>query len=249
MNQVFISNACDILGDTNEGLTGSQIIKKIKAYAYEYNVDIPYPTSESMQEKPCPNKRTALYENILSFNEDQQYIIIKDLCSEPKICDNEKVKDLKAKLFMQYGQKYDDQNCEIKTSSMDISEHWLDKYPRAYKVYKEAIIKLNNGIFNRNLLDDLRLSLELLIKDILHNEQSLENQNRQLSIFLKDCNNSQQAINLINTLLNSYETYHNNTVKHYKEANSAENIEEAELNFIVELTNIVMRFLIENDKK
>lgn len=249
MNQVFIKSACDILGDTNNGLTGSKIIGKLKAYAYEYNVDIPYPTLESMKEKSCPNKRTALYENILPFNEEQQYQIIKNLCSEPNICDMEEIKELKAKLFLQYGKKYDSQNQEIKIATKNISEHWLDKYPRAYKVYKDAMIKLDNGIFNRNLLDDLRLSLELLVKDILHNEQSLENQNRELSIFLKDCNNSQLVINLFNNLLNSYETYHNNTVKHYKETNSAENIKETELNFIVELTNVVMKFLIENNTK
>jgi len=249
MNQVFISEACEILGDTNNGLTGSQIIRKLKAYAYEYNIDIPYPTLELMKEKNCPNKRTALYENILPFNEEQQYIILKDLCSDSNICNDEKVKDLKAKLFIQYGKKYNNQSYELKSSSVDISEHWLDKYPRAYKVYKDAIIKLDNGIFNRNLLDDLRLSLELLLKDILHNEQSLENQNKELSNFLKNCNNSQQLINLFNGLLKSYETYHNNTVKHYKEENSAENMQENELHFIVELTNIVMRFIIENDKK
>ena len=129
----------------------------------------------------------------------------------------------------------------------DISEHWLDKYPRSYRVYNDAMIKYKNNIFNRNILDDLRLSLELLVKDILKNEQSLENQHNELSKFLSK-NNSQFFINLFNSLLKSYETYNNNMVKHNKEENSANDIEEQELNFIVQLTNIVMRFLVENDK-
>ena len=248
MNQAFLQSACEILGNTNYGLTGSQITNKLKAFAYEYNKEIPYPSVEAMKDEKCPNKRTALYKNILSFEEYQQYKIIKTLCDEPNICNNNNIKELKNKLFMQYGKKYDNQFDDIILSSNDFSEHWLDKYTRAYNVYKEAMIKYSNHIFNRNILDDLRLSLELLIKDILKNEQSLENQNTKLSIFLRGKSNSQQIINLFNTLLNGYETYHNNTVKHYRESNSAENIKENELNFIVELTNIVMRFLVENDK-
>lgn len=247
MNQVFILNACDILGNTEKGLKGSQITSKLKAFAYEYNVDIPYPSVQAMQEKGCPNKRKALYENVIKFNEEQQYMIIKTLCLEPNIANNKEIKELKAKLYIQYGKEYDNQGEEIKEVLNDISEHWLDKYPRSYRVYNDAMIKYKNNIFNRNILDDLRLSLELLVKDILKNEQSLENQHNELSKFLSK-NNSQFFINLFNSLLKSYETYNNNMVKHNKEENSANDIEEQELNFIVQLTNIVMRFLVENDK-
>lgn len=247
VEQVFIKNACDILGDTNNGLTGSIITDKLSIFAYEYNVDIPFPSTESMKERKCPNKRTALYENIIKFNEEQQYKIIKTLCSEPSIAENSKIKELKAKLAIKYGKKYDDQD-EIKSYCNDISEHWLDKYPRAYKIYNEAMIKYANNIFNRNLLDDLRLSLELLLKDILKNEQSIESQHNALSNYLLSKNNSQIFINLFNALLKSYETYNNNIVKHYKEDNSANNIEKCELDFIVQITNMVMKFLIENDR-
>ena len=247
MDQIFIKKACDILGDTDNGLSTTQIIEILGVYAYKYGKNIPITSIESMREQSIPNKRTALYKNMLSFNEEEQYRIIRDLCDEPKLKDDVNVKELKSKLFLQYGKMYDNKE-KILVSSKEISEHWLDKYPRAYKVYKEAMIKYSNKIFNRNILDDLRLSLELLVKDILKNEQSLENQNKELSVFLLENSNSQQIINLFNTLLKSYETYHNNIVKHYKESNSAENIKENELDFIVELTNIVIKFLIENDK-
>ena len=46
--------------------------------------------------------------------------------------------------------------------------------------------KKNNNIYTRNLLDDLRFSLEVLVKAILKNSKSLENQKAELGNFLKE---------------------------------------------------------------
>jgi hypothetical protein len=41
-------------------------------------------------------------------------------------------------------------------------------------------------VFLRNVLDDMRLSLELLLKAVLGNDKSLENQIPQLGGFIKE---------------------------------------------------------------
>jgi hypothetical protein len=51
----------------------------------------------------------------------------------------------------------------------------LSHYPKSGKLFQDALDKLNSGRFERNLLDDLRLSLEYLLKALLKNEKSLEN--------------------------------------------------------------------------
>ena len=93
MDQIFIKKACDILGDTDKGLSTTQIIEILGVYAYKYGKNIPITSIESMREQSIPNKRTALYKNMLSFNEEEQYRIIRDLCDEPKLKDDVNVKN------------------------------------------------------------------------------------------------------------------------------------------------------------
>ena len=152
-------------------------------------------------------------------------------------------------MILQYGDKYYNQKQEIVGNSKVISEHWLKEYSQVYEIYNEAMVKYNNNIFDRNLLDDLRLSLELLLKVILKNEKSLENQNNELSKFLNKKQNTQIFINFFNTILNAYTTYQNNIVKHIRNFENLNKIEKEELDFFVELTNNIMKFLIENNKK
>ena len=42
ISTIFINQASDILGDTTKGLTGSQIVESLRAYAVESNIDIPF---------------------------------------------------------------------------------------------------------------------------------------------------------------------------------------------------------------
>lgn len=245
MESNFLNSACDILGATNEGLTTSDIIKITKDFAYEFNVEIPYFSMQIYTVKKCNNKRTALYENLLKFNEKQQYIILKNLCDNKKIKDNNKVNELKGKLIKKYEKKYPDEEENI--SNPVLSEHWLDKYPNALEKYEDAMIKYKHNIFDRNAIDDMRLSLELLIKQILKNEKSLENQKNELSNWLNKKYISQGMINMLISILKDYTTYNNNFVKHIKLQNN-QMINKSELEFIIELTNVTMKFLIEIDK-
>ena len=58
---------------------------------------------------------------------------------------------------------------------------WLRKYPKVYDNFKSALEKYQNKVYQRNLIDDLRLALELLLKIILRNKKRLEkNKNRPL---------------------------------------------------------------------
>lgn len=72
----FLQYASEILGETTNGLTGPQIQVYFVAKAAELNVEIPhhsYPFD-------TPNKRTALLENLMCFNNDEKYSVIEELC-------------------------------------------------------------------------------------------------------------------------------------------------------------------------
>ncbi len=237
MDNTFLGYACDVLADTGKGLTGSEIVKYCNRFALDYNVIIPVDNVEMLQmnHKPqIPNKRTALKMNLEVFDLNQQIYIIKFLSELTKFKENEDVKELINKMNIRYGLK---KNEDLK-SNINETKHWLENYPRSLKVYNEALDKYNKGIFQRNLLDDMRLSLELLLKDLLNNDSSLENQWKNLGKKLKDLNVSKEISNLFEKILSYYSDYQNTYIKHN------DNIKENEIGLIINETNIIMQFLI-----
>ena len=66
------------------------------------------------------------------------------------------------------------------------------------------MIKHKAKVLERNLLDDLRLSLESLLKEILGNGKSLENQKDELGRFLKEREGSPELRNMFQSMLAYY---------------------------------------------
>lgn len=110
--------------------------------------------------------------------------------------------------------------------------------PSALEQYNSALTKYEKGIFERNTLDDMRLSFELLLKYLLSNDKSLEKQISVLGEKLKELNASVELRNMLNTVVDYYSKYQNDHVKHKDAVNSNE------IEFIIELTSILIKFLI-----
>lgn len=179
IDNAFIESASNILGDTDNGLSGNEICTHFSKYAMKFKVSIPYP---HYPDKNFPTKRIALRENLKSFTPEQQYNIIKDLCNLPKFDQNNDVKNLLVNLISTYSEYSNGVNelDEIITKTKE----WLDDYPQTKKHYESALLKKYNQVFTRNLLDDLRCALESLVQNILNNEKSLEKQKNDLGVFL-----------------------------------------------------------------
>jgi hypothetical protein len=237
MPAAFINHAADVLGATEAGLTGSKIAEYCLAYSIDFNVDIPYP--EYPFPGDLPNKRTALRENIKAFSPEQQFKIIRELCEIDQFKDNPAVKDLKIKLISRYGHLSTEGLSEkINDALIEETRHWLSEYPESLKLYEEALNKFNNEIYRRNLLDDLRLSLEKLLKEILKNGKSLENQLSEIGTFIKERNGSKELNNMFVKLIDYYSKYHNTYVKH------DDAVIENEIEIIFEMTCSFMKFII-----
>lgn len=235
ITSAFINNASDILAETNYGLTGSKIAEYCNAYAVDYGVDIPY------SEYPfpdAPNKRTALRENLKCFEPEQQYTIIKELCELDKLKEAEGVRELKLKLISQYSSEFGSSESGVEEVLVKGTRHWLNDYPESLALYEQALLKHQNKVFERNLLDDLRLSLELLLKKVLGNDKSLENQLPHIGQFFKSKGCSKELTNMFMKLLDYYAKYNNEYVKH------SDSIKDTEIDFLFELTSSFMRLMI-----
>jgi hypothetical protein len=93
-------------------------------------------------------------------------------------------------------------------------------------------------VFLSNVLDDMRLSLELLLKAVLGNEKSLENQIPQLGGFIKEKGGSSELANMFQKLVDYYAKYQNSYVKH------DDAVIEEEVEFVIELTSSFMKHLV-----
>lgn len=227
----FIRKASSILGDTDNGLTGSEINKYIDSYASDFDVRL-------NDENSFSNKAEKLYNKLINFNSKQRYKIIKELCEFDKFKDNKKVKELLNELISKYGMALSSDHESIDNKLVDTALLWLENFEKTKNKYKDALYKLDHNNFKRNLLDDLRLSFEFLLQDIFKNEKSFENQKDNIGLLLKNKNVSPHLRNMFETLTKYFTLYQNDHVKH------DDDICHIEINFVFEITTTMMKFLI-----
>jgi len=230
----FVSFAATEL--TNNGLTGPKLVEITSAYAADFGADIPH----ARYPFDSPNKRTALLDNLLCFAPKQQYQIIRELCDRlSPDGSNSALVALKVKLTTEYAEFSDqDNSTDLHRTLLTETRHWLSNYPEVRKLFDEALLKHDHGVFKRNTLDDLRLSLEILARQLFGNHKSLENQIAQIGQFVKEKGGSPQLANMFEKLVDYYTKYQNTYVKH------DDAVITAEIEFIFELTASFMKHLL-----
>lgn len=227
----FITKASRILADTNMGLSGSEIVDYCTAYANDYNVILPYceyPFTVTV------SKRDALHDNLMQFTSEQKAIIIKDLCDIPKLKKNDEVKLIKKELIRDYGYLIPG----MITNPVHEAFELLKDYPESQILFKSALDKYSNRIYDRNALDDTRLSLELLLKQLFTNNAPLEKQKESMGKYLKTNGMTGEIRNMIIKTFDDYILFQNNHVKHN------DSFSEHEISFVIEYTSSIIKLLL-----
>lgn len=118
---------------------------------------------------------------------------------------------------------------------------WLEQYPKAAKHFEEALkfFQMKDIKKYRNLLDNLRTSLEEVLRAILNNDKSLENQNKLLGQWLEEKKVHVHIRNMYFAHLKQFTLYQNDAVKHGDESSPIE------IEFMIYLTGTLIRFLLE----
>lgn len=120
----------------------------------------------------------------------------------------------------------------LETYSIDLKNQWQ----RTYRFY--------DHLDYRNALDNMRLTIELLIKRITCSEASLENQKSALGKFFEDKDISKEVRNLFFKMLDMYEKIQNHEAKH----NLPQNLNSKEIKFLMNQSTVIIKFLIDCDK-
>jgi hypothetical protein len=163
------------------------------------------------------------------------------LCDHPTVLrgNRQAAQTLKLRLIARYGHLANEASDNaVDGTLVQGTEHWLGSFPNALRPYDQAARKQANGVFLRNVLDDLRLALELLLKELLNNHKSLENQIAYLGAFITRHGGSPELANMFVKLIDYYTKYQNSYVKH------DDAIIEGEVEFIFELTSSFMKHVV-----
>lgn len=116
------------------------------------------------------------------------------------------------------------------------------KYEKSLALYQDGLSKINNPNTLRNGLDDLRLSMELFLKDLLKNDAPLEKQSNNLKNWLTQKGASTEIRNMIVDYIFRWSKYQNLNVKHDSKCR------DVEILFIVGLSNLIINQLLKYDK-
>lgn len=237
IDAVFIQHAADVLGDTSGGLSGGNIVAITSAYAVEHDVTIPH------QNYPfkAKDKRTALRENLQAFPPHLQFEIIRALCDHPQVIERsaDAARRLKRQIITRYGHlAREPMSADIGEELVDETRHWLISFPDAAGLYDKALEKYRAGVFERNALDDIRLCLEVLLRAILGNEKSLENQISSLGKYVRSKGGSPEFGNMFVKLVEYFTKYQNRYVKHN------DGVIEDEVEFMIEIASSFMKHVV-----
>jgi hypothetical protein len=122
---------------------------------------------------------------------------------------------------------------------------WLAAYPTVEKPFVQALTMYLEKQPNeqRNLLDNLRFAVEQLLRVVLKNEKSLENQKDAFLAWLKDHGLHSSIISMYHVLLfDRFTKYQNDAVKH------SEQYSPLEIEFMLYLTGTFIRLILRVDE-
>jgi hypothetical protein len=231
MDSTFLKYASGILGDTNFGLSSKEIDTYLGKYSVKYN------NSDARKSIAIlASKRDKLFQGISRFTASEQYEIIDELCSLPQFDENDQILELK-RLLQETQSMYAPQSIQ-NLPLVQETKHWLADHTDALASYESAMKKFDSGVYERNAMDDMRLAFELLVKDLLANDKSLENQIKIIGAKLEDAGTSKEIRLMVTQIISYYTRYQNEYVKHNDRVN------QNEIEYIFDLTSVLMKFLM-----
>ena len=121
----------------------------------------------------------------------------------------------------------------------------LSGYPPKIKIqWRQECLFYDNKDY-RNSLDNMRLTIELLVKEVTRSNKSLENQKKNLGNFFKVKGMNSQVVNLFWKMLDMYDTIQDNEAKH----DVPNDLNREEITFLMNQASLIIRFIIECDNK
>lgn len=115
---------------------------------------------------------------------------------------------------------------------------WLKDYPNARKTYIIALKQYSEGIYIRDVADNLRKALETFLQEFLGNSKNLETNKNEICKYLGEQNIDAGVAGLFHPLINAYKNINDRVAKH----NDA--VDEKMLEFLLYQTGVLIRMVL-----
>ena len=115
---------------------------------------------------------------------------------------------------------------------------WLKNYPNTHKTYVIALKQYSDGVYIRDVADNLRKTLESFLQEFLGNEKNLETNKTEICRDLGNKGIDPGIIGLFQPLINSYKNINDRIAKH----NDA--VDEKLLEFLLYQTGVLIRMVL-----
>lgn len=221
----------DVEDQIKELFTGNEIIALTNDFANSIGEHVTF------QSVNFNSKKDILSRNISDFSEDAKIQFFREIESVRRVQEDPELVEQINELI----NAKDSRANEARNSFTEL----LSKYPEKVAITWKNAVNFYDRQDYRNSLDSMRLTLELLLKEVLKNEKSLENQKQPLGSFLKERNVSTQFRNLFIHSLEIYEKIQNDEAKH----DVPDDLGMPEIKFLMNQSVIIIRFIDEiNDE-
>jgi hypothetical protein len=115
---------------------------------------------------------------------------------------------------------------------------WLREYPQAHKTYCIALKQYSDGIYIRDVADNLRKTLETFLQEFLGNTKNLETNKNEICKHLGAQSIDAGILGLFQPLINAYKNINDRIAKH----NDA--VDAKLLEFLLYQTGVLIRMVI-----
>lgn len=222
----------DVEDQISQHFSANELIDLTYEFAKSYNKSIPVdePNYGSF------NKKELLSTNLNVLSDNEKIEFLSQIKYHSRLCEDDFLRDEIDLLVKDASngviKARNSVSTLLETYSIDLKNQWK----RTYRFY--------DHLDYRNALDNMRLTIELLIKRITGSEASLENQKSALGKFFEDKDISKEVRNLFFKMLDMYEKIQNHEAKH----NLPQNLNSKEIKFLMNQSTVIIKFLIDCDK-
>lgn len=115
---------------------------------------------------------------------------------------------------------------------------WLKKYPKSHKTYCVALRQYTDGVYIRDVADNLRKTLEAFLQEFLHNDKNLESNKNEICKYLGSQNIDAGISGLFQPLINAYKNINDRIAKHN------DKVDKKMLEFLLYQTGVLIRMVL-----
>lgn len=115
---------------------------------------------------------------------------------------------------------------------------WLDQYSGTKKTYVNALEQYADGIYTRDVADNLRKALETFLQEFLQNDKNLENNKGEICKYLASQGVDSSIGGMYESIISTYKKINDKTVKYNDKLNARL------LEFLLYQTGLLIRMVL-----